>query len=80
MSKFKIEADSAIILLERAIKHLEKVDGIIASDPKQHTSNSARNASISKELLFIAHLCKKAETLVLDEYHSFKGESDQYTR
>jgi hypothetical protein len=30
-------------------------------------------AETSKELLFIAHLCKKAETLILDEYHSFKG-------
>jgi hypothetical protein len=69
-----IQTNDIIFLLERAIRRLEDLDGQIASDPKQGRDSSSRNAVISKDLLFTAHLCRKAETLVLDEYHSFKGE------
>lgn len=76
VSKYRIEAKEALDLMSKASTRLEKLDGMIASDPKQGRDSSARNAVISKELLYIAHLCHKAETLVLDEYHSFKGETD----
>lgn len=36
---------------------------------------SSEKAEITKELLFIAHLCDKARTSVLDEYYRFKGET-----
>jgi hypothetical protein len=71
-----IDTRDAIDLLERAISHLEKLDGLTASDPKQGRDSSARNAVISKDLLFTAHLCRKAETLVTDQYHAFKGEDE----
>ena len=75
MSTFKIEASKALDVLELAIGRLEKLDGTIASDPSGGSKNSSYNARISKELLFIAHLCQKAAVAVMDEYHSFKGES-----
>ena len=71
-----IDTNEAIVLLERAISRLEKLDGLTASDPKQGRDSSARNAVISKDLLFTAHLCRKAETLVTDQYHAFKGEDE----
>lgn len=73
--KYKIDASEPIQLLERCLERLEKIDGLIAADPKQGRDASARNAVISKELLYLAHLTKKAEVLILDQYHTFKGES-----
>lgn len=73
MAKFKIEADEAIKLLEAAIDGLEKMDGLIAQDPAGGSKNSAYNARITKELLYVAHLCKMAETEVLTQYHQYKG-------
>lgn len=74
MPTFKVDARDALDALDLAMARLEKLDGTIAADPGGGSKNSAYNARISKELLFIAHLCKRAETQVLDQYHSFKGE------
>lgn len=76
MPKYKIDCTEPIRLLERALDRMDKIDGMIASDPKQGRDASARNAVVSKELLYLAHMCRKAETLLLDQYHTFKGETD----
>ncbi len=69
-----IDTRGAIDLLAQAIGRLESLDGLAASDPDQGRDSSARNAVISKDLLFNAHLCRKAETLVADQYYAFKGD------
>jgi hypothetical protein len=75
----KINANEAMDLCDQAILHLDRLNGTEAIDPKQGRNASAANAVTSKELLYIAHLCRKAETAVMDQYHSFKGESDHFT-
>jgi hypothetical protein len=72
---YRITAGEALEMCDRAIVRLEALDGKEASDPKQGRNASAENAVTSKELLYIAHLCRKAETAVMDQYHSFKGET-----
>jgi hypothetical protein len=68
----KIEGTEIVRLLEEAAFRMNELDGLNTVSDASVKDHSGR-AETSKELLFIAHLCKKAETLILDEYHSFKG-------
>ena len=71
-----IDTRGAIDLLAQAIGRLESLDGLAASDPGLGRDSDARNAVIGKDLLFNAHLCRKAETLVADQYYAFKGRDE----
>jgi hypothetical protein len=68
-----IDTRAAISLLKEAISRLEKLDGLTPSNPRKGSDPSARNVLIGNDLLFNAHLCRKAETLVAEEYHAFSG-------
>lgn len=70
-----IKLDDTISLCDFAADRMAMIDGTEAIDPQQGRSASSENAVISKDLLFIAHLCRKMETEVMDQYHAFKGET-----
>ena len=75
MTTFRVDADAAITMLEAVIERMEKLDGTIAADPGGGNKNSAFNSRITKELLYVAHLARKAENAIMDQYFSYKGES-----
>jgi hypothetical protein len=65
----------ALDLCDAAMDRLDLINGLAAIDPQQGRNASAANAVTSKELLYIAHLCRAAESAVMDQYHAFKGET-----
>lgn len=71
----RIDSREVVRILEEAADRIEAMDGVQDMDSDRGLDSKQR-AEISKELLFIAHLCRKAETLVLDQYHVFKGYQD----
>jgi hypothetical protein len=71
----RIDLTDAVVLADKAAARMERITGKKAIDHEQGRTASAENAIISKDLLFIAHLCRKAEVEVMDQYHAFKGET-----
>lgn len=72
---YKIDLSNAVATADLAAGRMERITGKKAADPAQGRASSSENAVISKDLLFIAHLCRKAEIEVMDQYHAFKGET-----
>jgi hypothetical protein len=60
-------------LLHTATTRLQVQDGKAVAGREITRDRSAELARLTKELLYLAHLCKKAETAVLDEYWVVKG-------
>lgn len=74
----EINLTHAVSICDVAADRMERLTGKRAADPGQGRISSSQNAVISKDLLFIAHLCRKAEMEVMDQYHAFKGETAHF--
>lgn len=67
-------------LLQVISERLPELDGKTLNPKITGRDRSAELAYLTKELLYLAHLCKKAETLVLDEYWVVKGQVAHLSR
>lgn len=67
-------------LLKTALDRIPRSDG--RSVPAQLTGRdrSAELAGLTRDLLYLAHLCKKAETAAMDEYWVLKGQTEHLPR
>lgn len=48
-------------------------------EPRELRRNRATLAELSRELLFLRHLCDKAGALVADQYHALRGYTEHLT-
>ena len=71
----RFDATQVSQLLQEAEDRMRDLAEDTVSVDRNARLNSSERAEITKELLFIAHLCRKAEIVVLDQYHAFKGET-----
>ena len=69
-----VDLSEVRIMLAAATDRCNQLDR--APIPENHRDRVKAQAESQRLLLFLAHLCGKAQTLVLDEYHSLRGFSD----
>lgn len=63
-------------VLSTIATHVAKIHGRRTPTSGERKEISAQKADITRELLFIAHLCDRARIATLDEYQTIKGFSD----
>jgi hypothetical protein len=59
--------------MRAAWEQLEQIDGYAYPVRMPGKSRAAELANIAKNLLYLGHLLRRAETAVLDEYYVSKG-------
>ena len=73
MSTVKVDLSTVLTLVGDMQRRMEKIDGRRVPGNITGRERSAALAEISKELLFLSHLCDKVRVATLDQYHATRG-------
>lgn len=71
-----VDLSNARETLRQAIRRLDQLDGTKIPPRQTGRARTAELASLTKQLLFVGHLCRRAEVEILDEYYVAKGETE----